>query len=216
MKGILKYTIAGWFVWYQVRKDKITSGYDSIPLHPSEKVDDSFRDKEVEFKIVYYLETGIEEPFKVAELVKAYPYLKGTMNLCEDIIKKKTGKMTEEEWQAAERAQTGTKQETIEEVALKYLKSKGVKMYPEEVHLFTAGAKWQQEQDSGKDTADYIDKNLVQALVEIGKTQMTFVPDKRMYSEEEVIDFLQEMNDWPTTFEGRIDIREWFEQFKKK
>jgi hypothetical protein len=39
---------------------------------------------------------------------------------------------------------------------------------------------------------------------------------ERMYSEEEVIDFLQEMNDWPTTFEGRIDIREWFEQFKKK
>ena len=102
MKGILKYTIAGWFVWYQVRKDEITSGYDSIPLHPSEKVDDSFRDKEVEFKIVYYLETGIEEPFKVAELVKAYPYLKGTMNLCEYIIEKKTGKMTEEEWQAAE------------------------------------------------------------------------------------------------------------------
>jgi hypothetical protein len=40
--------------------------------------------------------------------------------------------------------------------------------------------------------------------------------EERMYSEEEVIDFLQEMNDWPTTFEGRIDIREWFEQFKKK
>jgi hypothetical protein len=39
---------------------------------------------------------------------------------------------------------------------------------------------------------------------------------ERMYSEEEVIDFLQEMNDWPTTFEGKIDIREWFNQFKKK
>ncbi len=39
---------------------------------------------------------------------------------------------------------------------------------------------------------------------------------ERSYSEEEVINFLQEMNDWPTTFEGRIDIREWFEQFKKK
>ena len=38
----------------------------------------------------------------------------------------------------------------------------------------------------------------------------------KMYSEEEVIDFLQEMNDWPTTFEGRIDIKDWFEQFKKK
>jgi hypothetical protein len=39
---------------------------------------------------------------------------------------------------------------------------------------------------------------------------------ERMYSEKEVIDLLQEMNDWPTIFEGRIDIREWFEQFKKK
>lgn len=39
---------------------------------------------------------------------------------------------------------------------------------------------------------------------------------ERMYSEEEVIDLLQEMNDWPTTFERRIDIKEWFEQFKKK
>jgi hypothetical protein len=97
MKGILKSTTAGWFVWYNTKKDEITSGYDSIPLHPYEKVDDSFRDKEVEFKIVYYWETGMEEPFKVANLVKAYPYLKGTMNLCEDIIEKKTGKMTEEE-----------------------------------------------------------------------------------------------------------------------
>jgi hypothetical protein len=40
--------------------------------------------------------------------------------------------------------------------------------------------------------------------------------DERMYSEEEVIDLLQEMNDWPTIFEGRSDIEEWFEQFRKK
>jgi hypothetical protein len=40
--------------------------------------------------------------------------------------------------------------------------------------------------------------------------------EKRMYSEEEVIDLLQEMNDYPTIFEGRIDIKEWFEQLKKK
>jgi len=39
---------------------------------------------------------------------------------------------------------------------------------------------------------------------------------ERMYSDEEVIDLLQEMNDWPTTFEGRIDIKEWFNKFKKK
>jgi len=48
------------------------------------------------------------------ESVKAlpdYPELEGITNLCEDIIEKKTGKMTEEEWQAAEKVQTSkTKQ----------------------------------------------------------------------------------------------------------
>jgi hypothetical protein len=39
---------------------------------------------------------------------------------------------------------------------------------------------------------------------------------ERMHTDEEVIDLLQEMNDCPTIFDGRIDIREWFEQFKKK
>ena len=34
MKGILKNTTAGWFVWYNVMRDEITSGYDSLPLHP--------------------------------------------------------------------------------------------------------------------------------------------------------------------------------------
>jgi hypothetical protein len=38
-----------------------------------------------------------------------YPELEGTMNLCNDITKKRTGKMTEVEWQEAERAQTSTK-----------------------------------------------------------------------------------------------------------
>jgi hypothetical protein len=37
---------------------------------------------------------------------KKYPELEGTMNLCHDIIDKRTGKMTEEEWQAAEKTQT--------------------------------------------------------------------------------------------------------------
>ena len=48
------------------------------------------------------------------------------------------------------------------------------------------GAKWQQEQDKNK------------------------------YSEEEVLSFLNDMNSWPTTFNDSEDIREWFEQFKKK
>jgi len=53
--------------------------------------------------------------------------------------------------------------------------------------------------------------NRQDAFVEGAKWQ-----SERMYSEEEVIDLLQEMNDWPTIFDGRIDIKEWFEQFKKK
>jgi len=39
---------------------------------------------------------------------------------------------------------------------------------------------------------------------------------ERMYSEEEVIDLLIKMNSWPTTFEGKEDITEWFEQSKNK
>ena len=42
----------------------------------------------------------------ITKATSEYPELEGTMKLCEDIIKKRTGKMTEEEWQAAERAQT--------------------------------------------------------------------------------------------------------------
>ena len=37
--------------------------------------------------------------------------------------------------------------------------------------------------------------------------------EKRMYSEDEVLNLLIEMNSWPTTFEGKEDITEWFEEF---
>ena len=39
---------------------------------------------------------------------------------------------------------------------------------------------------------------------------------ERMYSEEEVLGLLVEMNEWPTTFNGVEEVEEWFEQFKKK
>jgi len=39
---------------------------------------------------------------------------------------------------------------------------------------------------------------------------------KRMYSEEEVLGFLQEMNDLETRLEGMIYIKKWFEQLKNK
>jgi hypothetical protein len=67
-------------------------------------------------------------------------------------------------------------------------------------------AKWQQ-QDSSKDTADYIDKNLVQALVEVAKQNPT------VYSEEEVIAFTQ----WMYDYKGDINkVEELLKQFKKK
>ena len=49
-------------------------------------------------------------------------------------------------------------------------------------------------------------------------TETTEAPsqDTRLYSEQEVIDLLIEMNSWPTTFEGKEDITEWLEQLKNK
>ena len=38
----------------------------------------------------------------------------------------------------------------------------------------------------------------------------------RSYSEEEVLELLLKMNDWPTTFVSEEEVKEWFEQFKKK
>jgi hypothetical protein len=35
------------------------------------------------------------------------------------------------------------------------------------------------------------------------------------YSEEEVLELLVKMNEWPTTFDGEDEVREWFEEFKK-
>jgi len=35
---------------------------------------------------------------------------------------------------------------------------------------------------------------------------------EKLYTKDEVLDLLVNMNSWPTTFEGREDITEWFEQ----
>ena len=44
-----------------------------------------------------------------------------------------------------------------------------------------------------------------------------YEPNKssKMYSEEEVLELLVKMNEWPTTFDGEDEVREWFEEFKK-
>jgi hypothetical protein len=58
MKGTLKNTKAGWFVLYQVMRDEITSGYDSIPLHPDSQIwmdgYNLYEGKEVEFEVRVY------------------------------------------------------------------------------------------------------------------------------------------------------------------
>ena len=95
MKGVLKYTTAGWYVWYQVMVDEITSSYESIPIHPHlEKyyfLDRDAADSEAEFDIVTEnVDTGaLEAPYikvKFAKLKRAYPELEGTINLCNDKI----------------------------------------------------------------------------------------------------------------------------------
>jgi hypothetical protein len=56
MKGILKNTKAGWFVLYQVMRDELASGYDSIQLHPDSQTwmdgYNLYEGKEVKFELV--------------------------------------------------------------------------------------------------------------------------------------------------------------------
>jgi hypothetical protein len=126
MKGKLKKIGEEWIVTYDTFQNDHSypfPAYKIIPLHPDDikeiEVDSKIFDNieariaaypEVEFEIKYYWDETMEQPIDVAKLIKTeYPELEGTMNLCNDITKKRTGKMTEEEWQEAERAQTSTK-----------------------------------------------------------------------------------------------------------
>lgn len=71
-----------------------------------------------------------------------YPELEGTNALCDDIIKKRTGKMTEEEWQAAERGEISD--EEIKEAAKDYHWKNGV--YYAQEKTFIDAIKWYREQ----------------------------------------------------------------------
>ena len=116
MKGTLHKTEQGWYVshaTYDMTSKRWTAG--KFPVHPDDLDSEVIRwanngsldNNKVEFEIKYYWDGIMEQPIEVAKLIKPeYPELEGTMNLCNDIIEKRTGKMTEEEWQAAERAQT--------------------------------------------------------------------------------------------------------------
>jgi hypothetical protein len=62
--------------------------------------------------------------------------------------------------------------------------------------------------------ADY--EKLKQSLIEFRKIPITFVPDERMYSEEEVLDILRKSHSIEQTSKMDSWITKWFEQFKKK
>jgi hypothetical protein len=61
----------------------------------------------------------------------------------------------------------------------------------------------------------YSEEEVKEALLQMRKTPMTFVPDKRMYSEEEVLELLLKSK-IETSNLYYEDMKEWFEQFKKK
>jgi nitroimidazol reductase NimA-like FMN-containing flavoprotein (pyridoxamine 5'-phosphate oxidase superfamily) len=120
MKGTLYKTEQGWMVKHPVATNFQHTYYHINPYHEKSYFLDE--GSEVEFEIEDFWETGMEEVIRVATLVPMkeqtngerfdefmklveYPEIEGTMNLCNDIINKKTGKMTEEEWQAAEKGE---------------------------------------------------------------------------------------------------------------
>jgi hypothetical protein len=81
-----------------------------------------------------------------------------------------------------ERFIANAKQETLEDAAEKHVEINVAKnaaklMYKEH---FIAGAKWQQEQFKNESTAHYIDRHIVEAMVEVAK--------QKMYSEEDMIE----------------------------
>ena len=77
MKGKLYKTEKGWVVTYMEDFDSKILPYRgsiSIPVHPHQKVDEDAEGGEVYFKAVYFWETVLKEPIKVAELIKpGYP-----------------------------------------------------------------------------------------------------------------------------------------------
>jgi hypothetical protein len=114
------------------------------------------------------------------------------------------------------------KQETLEETA--------ERLFPKEKHptsfetlrkaFISSAGRQQRQQEKLEKLKDlsYWRANAEEDYMKVPISVLRYITEleNRMYSEEEVIDLLQEMNDWPTIFDGRIDIKEWFEQFKKK
>ena len=69
---------------------------------------------------------------------------------------------------------------------------------------FIEGAQWQQEQFKKESTAHYIDRHIVEAMVEVAK--------QKMYSEEEVINIIYKIYD---EMGISISLEDVLKQFKK-
>lgn len=154
MTGKLQKIDDNWFVSYKMDSDLIATDGGLILLHPDDVEQirlDSIVFDNIEARIGNYPyvefhfyeiweeidgETGVTKYAKLGPAPKnKYPELEGTNALCEDIIEKRTGKMTEEEWVAAERGEISD--EEIEKAAEKetcYMSD------------FIKGAKWYKEQ----------------------------------------------------------------------
>jgi hypothetical protein len=58
---------------------------------------------------------------------------------------------------------------------------------------------------------DISDKHIIKYGLALAKWQQ-----ERMYSEEEVLKLLLDSEEYTSRFNGRTNLRSWFEQFKKK
>ena len=104
--------------------------------------------------------------------------------------------------------------ETLEEAAENYAKSiSSIKPFFREntKKTFIEGVKWQQEQFKNESTADYIDKHIVKAMVEVAK--------QKMFSEKDIEEYAEYYtNHVLTTQIGNpyLSIKDWCKQIKKK
>jgi len=146
MKGILKNTPAGWYVWYSVMRDEITSGYDSIPVYQEtfdfngkQPIIPLVEGKQVEFKIEDFWETGGDEGIKLAKLI-----------------------IPKEE----------LKQEILEEAAKDWYNKEGL-MKPSkvEVRAWVKGAKWQEERMYSEEEVIEFTMNMISQYV-VGNTNI--------------------------------------------
>jgi hypothetical protein len=107
------------------------------------------------------------------------------------------------------------KQETLEQASWRFNPLK--KLDGEFLRAaFIKGAEWQQDRMYSEEESDY--EKIKQALIKFRKTPMTFVPDEKMYSEEEVLGIFHEWFCYQIDedVEIKLSFQQWFEQFKKK